>query len=198
MDANLATGRLDAAGAFGTVPTRRYFVFATIAMLGCAADLITKAWVFSIPALRNGDILWLWHGHVGVQLSRNMGALFGMGQGKVWLFSALGIVAVLAIPIWLFVYRAARDVWLTVALGSIMGGVLGNLFDRLGFSGEEWPAPGSSEAVHAVRDWILWQASDQWRWPNFNIADSMLVIGAGVLLLHAAITPQPTPERAAR
>jgi signal peptidase II len=183
------------AGALERVPPNRYVVFFAIAVLGCAADLATKAWVFSVPALRSGDILWLWTGHVGVQLSRNMGALFGMGQGKVWLFAALGVGAALAIPIWLFVFRAARDRWLTVALGSIMAGVLGNLYDRLGFSGEEWPAIGSTDAVHAVRDWILWQANDNWRWPNFNIADSMLVVGAAVLFLHAAFIQEPMAHR---
>jgi len=190
MDATTASERPEPAWASERVPFNRYVVFTAIAVLGCAADLITKAWVFSVPALRGGEILWLWPGHAGVQLSRNMGALFGMGQGKVWLFASLGIVALVAIPVWLFVFRAARDFWLTLALGAIMAGVLGNLYDRLGFSGEEWPAIGSSDAVHAVRDWVLWQASDRWRWPNFNIADSMLVVGACILLLHAALSPQ--------
>jgi signal peptidase II len=68
-----------------------------------------------------------------------------------------------------------------------MAGVLGNLFDRLGLSGEDWKGAGeaSATAVHAVRDWILWQVNNTWRWPNFNIADSMLVIGAAQLFLHA-------------
>jgi signal peptidase II len=197
MSANLASERPEDSSAMERVPFNRYVVFSSIALLGCIADLATKAWVFSVPALRNGEILWLWPGHVGVQLSRNMGALFGMGQGKVWLFAVLGIVAMFAIPIWLFVFRVARDAWLTVALGMIMAGVLGNLFDRLGLSGEQWPAVGSSEAVHAVRDWVLWQANDRWRWPNFNIADSMLVVGAGILLVHAALSPQPAVTREA-
>jgi signal peptidase II len=46
-----------------------------------------------------------------------------------------------------------------------------------------------------VRDWILWQANDRWRWPNFNIADSLLVIGAAVLFFHALRQPnQATKE----
>jgi signal peptidase II len=124
-------------------------------------------------------------------LSRNLGALFGMGQGKVWLFATLGALAMLAIPTWLFVFRAARDAWLNVALGSVMAGVLGNLFDRLGMSGEEWgPGLAPGAAVCAVRDWILWQANDQWRWPNFNIADAMLVCGACILFVHALRQPK--------
>ena len=169
------------------VPRNRILLFVAIAAVGCAADLLTKAWCFSAPHLRAGEIDWLWDGHVGIQLSRNLGALFGIGQGKVAYFAALSIAAVVAIPVWLFWFRAAKDLWLTVALGSVMGGVLGNLYDRLGLSGDSWIGPGQSspEAVHAVRDWILWQASDRWRWPNFNIADSLLVVGVGILLLHA-------------
>jgi signal peptidase II len=174
------------------VPANRYAVFGIIAIFGCGVDLLTKAWAFSRPELRNGEILWLWNEHVGVQLSRNWGALFGMGQGKVWLFATMSTIAMLAIPTWLFVFRAARDKWLNLALACVMAGVLGNLFDRLGLSGENWTGAGqvSAEAVHSVRDWILWQANNNWRWPNFNIADSLLVIGAAQLFFHAMRQPQ--------
>ena len=44
---------------------------------------------FASRGLRAGEIWWLWHGHVGIQLSLNEGALFGFGQGRVWLFATL-------------------------------------------------------------------------------------------------------------
>mgnify|MGYP001365124152 CR=1 FL=1 len=177
------------------LPNNRYLLFAVPAVLGCAADLLTKAWVFSWPTLRAGDIYWWWTGYAGIQLSRNLGALFGMGQGKVWLFASLSIAAAIAIPVWLFIFKSARDPWMTLALGFIMGGVLGNLYDRLGLSGDDWAGPGqhAQGAVHAVRDWVLWQASNDWRWPNFNIADSLLLIGVGILMLRAWLEPM-TPE----
>jgi signal peptidase II len=180
------------------LPPSRYGLFALPAVTGLAADLGTKAWLFSIPQLRAGEIYWLWPGHIGIQLSLNEGALFGFGQGKVWIFATLSVLAALAIPTWLFVFRAARDAWLTFALGCVMCGVLGNLFDRLGLHGEVWPAsdPRAGETVHAVRDWILWQVSDRWRWPNFNIADSMLVVGAAILFLHAFRQPRSTTKSA--
>jgi signal peptidase II len=173
------------------IPRSSYVLFALPALVGSFADLATKSWFFAQPALRAGDIYWLWTGHVGVQLSWNEGALFGFGQGRVWIFATLSIVAALAIPIWLFWFRAATDRWLAFALGCVMAGVIGNLFDRLGLHGEIWPAvhPLAGQPVHAVRDWILWQVNDQWRWPNFNIADSFLVSGAAVLMLHAFIQP---------
>ncbi len=174
-----------------TVPRSRYALFFCLAFGGCAIDLVTKSWCFSSPRLRAGEILWQWQGHAGIQLSRNPGALFGIGKGMFGLFAALSIIAAIAIPVWLFWFRAARDRWLTLALGCVMAGVLGNLYDRLGWSGETWLEPHllTSDAVHYVRDWILWQASDRWRWPNFNIADSLLVTGVGILLLHAGLQP---------
>ena len=173
----------------GAIPRSRFVLFVITAAIGCAVDLLTKAWCFSTPGLRSGEINWLWQGHAGIQLSRNLGALFGMGQGKFAYFALLSVAAAIAIPVWLFVYRAARDIWLTFALGCVMGGVLGNLYDRLGLSGDSWYGPGNTTpaAVHAVRDWILWQVNDNWRWPNFNIADSLLVVGVAILLLHAFI-----------
>jgi signal peptidase II len=176
------------------IPRSRYVLFALPALVGCAVDLATKSWVFSWPGFRDGMTYWLWTGHIGFQHSLNEGALFGMGQGMVWFFAAMSVVAMIGIPVWLFCYGAARDAWLTFALGCVMAGVLGNLYDRLGLHGEVWPAnhPRAGQTAYAVRDWILWQINDRWRWPNFNIADSMLVLGAALLLLHAL--RQPTPE----
>jgi signal peptidase II len=168
------------------VPRTRYILFGAMAAAGCALDLATKAWLFSWPELGGGHVYWLWPNHAGFQLSLNQGALFGMGQGSTWLFAALSVLAGCAIPLWLFYWGAARDLWLTAALGSVMAGLLGNLYDRLGLPDHLWPGRDGEivQPVYAVRDWILVQWSDQWRWPNFNIADSLLVVGAIGLMLH--------------
>lgn len=180
------------------VPRSRYILFGTIAVLGCTVDLATKAWLFAWPELRAGQVYWLWPGHAGFQLSWNEGALFGMGQGSTWLFATLSVMAGCAIPTWLFYWRAARDRWLTAALGSVMGGLLGNLYDRLGLPDYLWPGrpSGAIQPVHAVRDWILVQWSDQLRWPNFNVADSLLVVGAIALVLHSMRQPTQADETA--
>ncbi|TWT97828.1 lipoprotein signal peptidase [Botrimarina colliarenosi] len=180
----------------GPVPPSRYIAFAVIAAAGLAADLVSKEIVFSWPGKLTGHVDWLWQGHAGIQTSLNEGALFGVGYGQVGLFAAVSVLAAIAIPAWLFAGRAAHDWWLTIALGGVMAGVLGNLYDRLGLSGETWPAydPRAGETVYAVRDWILWQLNDQWRWPNFNLADAFLVVGAGVLFLRAMFEPNAQAE----
>ena len=82
--------------------------------------------------------------------------------------------------------------WLTVALGGIMGGVLGNLYDRLGW----WHDANISEQFqYGVRDWILFRFRS-YTWPNFNIADSLLVVGAIMLLWHALMLQDPEAEEA--
>jgi signal peptidase II len=74
----------------------------------------------------------------------------------------------------------------------VMGGVLGNLYDRTGMPALDWGRfhpDRAGEPVYAVRDYILlvWRWDDGGRqritWPNFNIADSLLVCGAIAIVL---------------
>jgi len=177
------------------VPLSRVLVFALLAVGGGLLDLWTKAAVFrwrGLPGER--DPWWLIEGYVGIETAVNIGAVFGIGAGRGTFFAVFSIVAAIGILVWLFYLGAAKQWWLTVALGCVTGGIIGNLYDRLGM----WWQPGYPEAWKSgVRDWILWQASDSLTWPNFNIADSLLVCGAGMLLWHSFVTPQtPTDESA--
>jgi hypothetical protein len=95
------------AGGASVVPRSRYVAFAAIALIGCAADLATKHWIFARLGPPGGNTLWLVDDIFGFQTSINHGALFGMGQGHVWVFAALAVVAVFGILYWLFVVSAA-------------------------------------------------------------------------------------------
>jgi signal peptidase II len=167
-----------------SIPRSRCIVYVGIASIGCLADLLTKHWVFKWLGYPSDSTWWLWENYVGIQTALNRGALFGMGEGGGRIFAGLSILAAFGIVIWLFVLGAARSAWLTVALSFITGGILGNLYDRLGL----WVTPGVPEDFHyAVRDWILIRARhEKWTWPNFNIADSLLVTGAIMLLWQAS------------
>jgi signal peptidase II len=174
------------------VPANRYAIFFSLAILGCLVDLATKSWVFNwLGGPGDSTPWWIIEGVFGFQTSLNEGALFGMGQGFVHVFSVLSLLAAAGILYWLFVQGAALDLWLTIALGSITGGILGNLYDRLGLPGLTWQPGWILDALHqpgdpvyAVRDWIK-VVIIEWPWPNFNIADSMLVCGAILLVWHA-------------
>ena len=131
---------------------------------------------------------WLIEGYVGIETALNPGALFGMGAGQGNLFAVLSVIAVFGILFWLFVGKAAQNLLLTLALGSVTGGILGNLYDRLSL----WHEPSMpAQWRGCVRDWILFRYKD-FTWPNFNIADCMLVCGAGLLVLHAVIHRERT------
>ncbi len=172
------------------VPVSRYIAFFSIAIAGCAADLATKAWIFGRLGFPDGQVWWIAEDVFGFQTSLNLGALFGMGQGFSMALAILSVIAGLGILGWLFLGGAARSWLMTVALGCISAGILGNLYDRLGLPGLTWPYSDPhglftvGEPVYAVRDWILVMIG-KWPWPSFNIADSLLVCGAGALILHA-------------
>ena len=115
----------------------------------------------------------------------NRGALFGWGGGRSdgqdlnILFAAVSFLAGAGIVYWSRRPATRGDRILCGALGLILAGTMGNLYDRLVFDG--------------VRDFLHWY---RWfDWPVFNIADCCLVIGAGLLLLHAFLTvEQPAEE----
>ncbi len=111
----------------------------------------------------------------------NHGALFGLAgeYAKVAnaLFAFVSLLAAGAIIIWSRRPTTARDLPLCAALGLILGGTLGNLFDRVVF--------------HGVRDFLYFYYIE---WPVFNIADCCLVCGA-FLLLFQAFWSQPAAAR---
>lgn len=178
------------------VPFGHVILFFSLATVGATLDLWSKAAIFrwrGLPGQR--DIYWVLEGYFGIETAVNPGAVFGIGAGQGTFFAVISLFAGVGVVVWLFWYGAASSRWLTVALGLVTGGIIGNLYDRLGL----WWQPGYDPTWKSgVRDWILWQASDHWKWPNFNIADSLLVVGAGMLLYQSFFPPGPTDAEEAR
>jgi len=111
----------------------------------------------------------------------NHGALFSLGgeykTDANRFFTAVSLLAAIGISIWGLRKKTGHDVWLCIALGLILGGTAGNLFDRIFFGG--------------VRDFLHFYYI---KWPVFNVADCCLVIGAGMLLLQAFLVKPKTDE----
>src|SRR5947209_4911786 len=109
----------------------------------------------------------------------NHGALFGFLRDHKSLanggFALISLCAALAILYWSTQKNTARDRWLCAALGLILAGTLGNLYDRVAF--------------HGVRDFLHWNYL--FDWPVFNVADCCLVTGACLLLAQAFLAPAP-------
>jgi signal peptidase II len=163
-------------------------LFWIIALLGFALDQGTKYTAFAelAPGAR-------WEIISGVfslvhQERLNHGALFGFlnnpddpDQARTanGIFTGISLGALIIIVAWSFRGSAHKDRWLSVALGLILSGALGNLYDRLIFGG--------------VRDfiWFYYQPYFPVGWPVFNLADSWLVCGAIMLLIHGIFWPKP-------
>ena len=143
-----------------------------LALLITVLDQISKWWiltdVMSPPAIiavtPNFNLVLVW----------NRGVSFGiLNQGSAWVpwvLSALASAICVGLFIWL---RRAESRWLAAALGLIIGGALGNLVDRLRFG--------------AVADFLDVHAGG-YHWPAFNVADSAITVGVGILLIDALIT----------
>ena len=85
-----------------------------------------------------------------------------------WLFALIAIAVSAVLVVWL--KRLGRnDTWLAVALALVLGGALGNLYDRI--------------ALGHVIDFILVHWQNRWYFPAFNIADSAITVGAIMLAL---------------
>lgn len=177
-------------------PRSRVVCYALLAISTLAVDLISKEVAFRHfggPFRAGGWILdgWL---KFEFHTSLNQGALWGMGQGGAPYFAVLSIVAFLGINYWLFVRGAAQSLWLTVSMGLISGGTIGNLYDRLAWHGE--CLPGQSVPVRAVRDFLHFQLGPL-DWAIFNFADVFLVVGSCMLVLQSLFFPGQESARPA-
>lgn len=185
-------------GAVSTVDPQKIFVlrfvaFSVIATAGLAWDLWTKYTVFE--ALGQHGVLPIWKGRIGgfsvqfqLETALNHGALWGIGQGMTSLFAAFSFVAVGAIAYFVRQGQATSSKWLTVASGLLLAGTLGNLFDRLGLHRY---TDQDGKSIYAVRDFLDFWFCDVFHWATFNFADSYLVVGAMILVLHSfLVAPQ--------
>lgn len=111
-------------------------------------------------------------------LSFNKGAAFSFLNSapgwQVWFFGMIAVAVSVGILLWLF-RLSRRDWWVCVALTLIIGGAMGNLWDRINYG--------------QVIDFIQWYVADYY-WPTFNIADSAICIGAVMLFGNAFVNKE--------
>lgn len=140
------------------------------ALLTLAADQATKALV--LATLGPDDRIPVAGNLFGIILRYNTGGAFGMGQNSPTFFFVATAVIVVVATLW--GWRAPEY---AVPIGLVVGGGLGNLVDRV---------------VHGkVVDFL-----DLSFWPTFNLADSAIVIGVGLLLLKSTRADRETARSA--
>ncbi len=136
-----------------------------IAGVVLAADQLTKLWARTELAQSDVHVI---PGFLRFHLTENSGSAFSMFQGYG---SWLGTVAILACGGILVLVERTQDRFELAGFSLVLGGALGNLFDRF------LHGPGLGGAVTDFIDFSFW--------PNFNVADSAITIGV-VALLWAA------------
>jgi len=157
-------------------------------LLGLAAvvlvlDQATKVW--ALRSLTPGEAVDLVGSFIRLNLIRNPGAAFSIGDDSTWLLTAVSLV----ILVWVVVgARKVGNLPWAVALGLLLGGALGNLVDRV----LRAPGPGRGHVVDFIDYFGLFIG---------NVADIAIVVGAGIIMVLtfrgiALAAPVHQPEHA--
>jgi signal peptidase II len=157
---------------------RKHIILLFCAFSVIILDQITKYLVIS--GFRLGETVPVIGGFFSLTYVRNTGAAFGLlADAHPWFrvpfFVIVPIIALFAIA---YVYRRLpeQDLKLSVALSLVVGGAVGNLIDRV---------------VHGyVIDFFDFHYKYQYHFPAFNIADSAICVGVGILMLDILFTKE--------
>jgi signal peptidase II len=146
-----------------------------IALVVLALDRLTK-WTIAHRLSRHDSILVI-PGFFRIIHTENPGAAFGIfadspTQWKVGLLILLSMIALLIVSVLLW-KNSHRLTTTGVGLSLILGGAVGNLWDRI-------------VSRHVV-DFLLFYIGP-YQWPAFNVADSAIVVGAGLLIFEILFT----------
>jgi signal peptidase II len=151
----------------------KYLWVGSIAGVVLLLDQVTKFLV--MRHIRMFEVITVIPGFFNLTYVRNRGAAFGMlaGVPGIWRSAFFIIVTVIAVAAIVLLIRKTSERLLVSAFSLIAGGALGNLIDRV-----RW-----GEVV----DFIDWYARS-YHWPTFNIADSAITVGVGLLVIDMLFT----------
>ncbi|UYM05345.1 signal peptidase II [Solicola gregarius] len=149
--------------------SRRLVLFATVAVIAYALDVVTK--IIAVARLEGPPVetVTVIPNVLDLTLVRNSGAAFGIATG----FTA--VLTAIAVGVCIVVVRMAgklRDPIWAIALGLLLGGALGNLTDRFARS----PGPLRGHVV----DFLALP-----HWPVFNLADCCVTVAAVLIALQS-------------
>ena len=151
-------------------PRWRLFIALGVAIV--ILDQLAKNWIdagfaVGVPVPVVGDL-------IRITVSHNKGALFGLFQGSAVLFG-LASLCVIGIIVW-YQARAGSSILVSLALGLLIGGALGNLTDRL--------------RLGFVVDFVD-AGIGTWRFYTFNVADAAISCSILLLILLALMPVRP-------
>lgn len=134
-------------------------------------DRITKIWVVDWLDLRNIYVIDVWPPYLNLRMAWNEGINFGLfGSGSdvtKWILVGVGLAISLTLLVW---FRKAHGFWLQLSVGMVIGGALGNIYDRLTYG--------------AVADFLNMSCCGIENPYAFNVADISIFLGVvGLVLL---------------
>ena len=163
-------------------PDRRVWLVGISAIV-LLLDRLSKIWVGH--HIEEGDAIVVIPNVFRITHVRNPGAAFSMFTESArpemvrWILSGFSVLA--AVVVLIVILRFGRRLTPTMfALALILGGTIGNLWDRL-----RWGLVTDFLEVHIVH----------YHWPDFNVADSAIVIGGILLVLYALRSGHHEPEK---
>jgi signal peptidase II len=149
--------------------SRKRIIFLSILVVGVVLDQITKAMV--VKALNIGDQIPIIDGFFNLVLTYNKGAAFGlfanMSPNLSWIFFIFTTSLVMGVVAYLWWGVPDQPTLPGVGYSLVFTGAVGNLIDRV--------------RLGEVVDFLDFHLGD-FHWPAFNVADSLVCVGAGLLL----------------
>jgi len=156
---------------------KTHLIFWPLMAGGLALDLWTKKAIFNwLGPMKTYPLI---NGFLRLIRAENNGAAFNLFAGKPYFLAAVSLIAIVGIFV-VFLLSGGMHKLVHIALGLFAAGVCGNLYDRL-FNGG------------VVRDFIDVYRGD-YHWPTFNVADSLLCIGVGLLIISTFFTEKPAQK----
>lgn len=149
------------------------------ALAAFGLDRLSKLWIVEWANLRERLYIEVFDPYLNFVMGWNRGVNFGLfaGQGD-WTRWGL-IVLALVISAWVVWWgRQQRGVWLHVGAGLVVGGALGNVWDRVQFG--------------AVVDYLNMSCCGIRNPYTFNVADIFIFAGAGLLIVLSGRTKDDT------
>ena len=158
----------------------KYWVLTSLATALVALDQATKIYVHS--KFRLHETVQVIENYFNITYVRNPGAAFGFlaqshPEFREPFFLVLPPIAMLII-LWVLRSVQQNDRIQIVALSMVFGGAIGNYIDRLRFG--------------YVIDFLDFHIQNKYTWPAFNVADSAIVVGIGILLVISFVRNDET------
>ena len=147
-----------------------HLLYWPIVIVGIVADLWSKHAVFAWlgEKAEYGYEYSVIDGFFRLVMKTNSGAAFSIARGQTTMLVSVSAVALIVV-IGLFFFGRIHSKLMTVGLGLFTAGIVGNLYDRVFNDGY-------------VRDFLDVYYRDH-HWPAFNVADSMLCVAVGLLVI---------------